>query len=220
MANDSNFNRRELVSRLLRSASLTGAVFVPGLLHATTRPLALTPQQAEGPFYPGQKPDGPSNDLYHGSTGRTAEGTPMALSGHVMDSTGAPLPGAMVEIWQCDNRAIYRHPRAARQGSEDPNFSGYGEVRAGVDGAYRFVTIVPVSYPGRPPHIHAKIKRDHRELLTTQLYVPNHPDNDADGLLSMVYSRNRDRLIMQMTEGRISSGERGQLAEFDFVVES
>lgn len=194
----------------------------PGLLNAATGRLTLTPAQAEGPFYPVRKPDAPGNDLYHGTAGGngTAEGVPMTLTGRVLDTAGAPMQGVTVEIWQCDNRAIYRHPNAARQGREDPNFPGYGEDQVSVDGTYRFVTIVPVSYPGRPPHIHAKLRRDNLVLLTTQLYVAGHPSNDSDGLLSMVFSRNRERLMMQMAEGWLRTGERGHLAEFDFVLET
>ena len=38
-------------------------------------------------------------------------------------------------------------------------------------GHFRFLTIVPVPYSGRPPHIHVKVKDDGEERLTTQLYL-------------------------------------------------
>jgi protocatechuate 3,4-dioxygenase beta subunit len=29
----------------------------------------------------------------------------------VLDTSGTPVPGAAIEIWQCDASGIYRHPR-------------------------------------------------------------------------------------------------------------
>jgi protocatechuate 3,4-dioxygenase beta subunit len=50
------------------------------------------------------------------------------------------------------------------------------------NGEYRFRTIRPSRYAGRTPHIHVKVKLAQRELLTTQLYVADDPDNERDGL--------------------------------------
>ena len=38
------------------------------------------------------------------------------------------------------------------------------------EGVAEFVTIVPGRYPGRTPHIHAKVHLDRRTVLTTQLF--------------------------------------------------
>ena len=39
-------------------------------------------------------------------------------------------------------------------------------------------------YPGRPaPHIHVKLKRGDRELLTTQINIAGHPGNAVDGVV-------------------------------------
>ena len=37
-------------------------------------------------------------------------------------------------------------------------------------------------YPGRTPHIHFKVRRGERELLTTQCYVKGEPGNERDGI--------------------------------------
>ena len=37
-------------------------------------------------------------------------------------------------------------------------------------------------YPGRTPHIHFKVKRQGKDLLTTQCYIKGHPGNKKDGL--------------------------------------
>jgi protocatechuate 3,4-dioxygenase beta subunit len=49
-------------------------------------------------------------------------------------------------------------------------------------GDYGFRTIKPVPYPGRSPHIHVKVTRGDRHLLTTQCYVKGDPGNQRDGI--------------------------------------
>jgi hypothetical protein len=52
----------------------------------------------------------------------------------------------------------------------------------GLDGAFRFRTIVPKLYYGRTRHYHIKVQAPGSRLLTTQLYFPNEPANLRDGL--------------------------------------
>ena len=43
----------------------------------------------------------------------------------------------------------------------------------------------PVPYPGRPgPHIHFKVKKGGRELITTQLLIRGHPGNASDNIFN------------------------------------
>ena len=64
---------------------------------------------------------------------------------------------------------------------QDKNFQGFGRFTTGSTGEYYFRTIKPVPYPGRPaPHIHVKVKKGGRELLTTQINIAGHPGNDVD----------------------------------------
>ena len=56
------------------------------------------------------------------------------------------------------------------------------QAQAGANGEYLFRTIKPVPYPGRTPHIHYKVKRGGKELLTTQLFIKGHPGNERDGI--------------------------------------
>ena len=44
-----------------------------------------------------------------------AVGQVIHVEGRVTDTRGQPKPGSVVEIWQCDARGVYRHPRAAGQ---------------------------------------------------------------------------------------------------------
>jgi protocatechuate 3,4-dioxygenase, beta subunit len=107
----------------------------------------------------------------------------------VLDARGRPLPGYLVEIWQCDAHGHYLAERGSswsdwlkKREAPDPGFQGYGRTLTDAGGGYRFRTIRPVSYPGRTPHIHFKVRRDGRELLTTQMYVAGEPGNERDGI--------------------------------------
>src|SRR5262249_2646072 len=144
--------------------------------------LARTPRMTEGPFYPPRLPLDTDNDLILINSSITpAVGEVTYLSGRVLSAAGVPIRNAVVEIWQCDARAIYlaQGPRAGRG---DVNFQGFGRFTTGSTGEYSFRTIKPVPYPGRTPHIHVKVKRGGRELLTTQLFINGHAGNRSDGI--------------------------------------
>jgi protocatechuate 3,4-dioxygenase beta subunit len=94
----------------------------------------------------------------------------------VLGLDGRPLPDAVVEIWQCDSRCRYLHP-GDRGGPRNGAFQGYGRIRTGADGAYRFRTIRPIAYPGRTPHIHFAVAAPGRKALITQMYVAGEPLN-------------------------------------------
>lgn len=139
-----------------------------------------TPAQTEGPFYPVQLPRDADADLLRNGSVDYRQGQPAWVDGVVTDLQGKPLAGAQVEIWQCDHAGRYHHPGDG--GRADPDFQGFGSLRVGGDGRYRFRTIRPVPYSGRTPHIHLKVKLSGRELLTTQLYVQGDPHNERDFL--------------------------------------
>lgn len=134
----------------------------------------LTAADSEGPYYPPQRPTSAGNNLRSVPGQPAAEGVALDLDGRVLDGNGQPQPGVLVEIWQTDARGNYIHPRAPLQAgsSRDPGFAGYGRSVTDAEGRWRFATVRPVGYFGRPPHIHVKLWRGPRELLTTQLYMP------------------------------------------------
>src|SRR5438045_2379558 len=113
------------------------------------------PQQAPGPFYPRSYPEDSDHGLVH-VKGRAepAKGTVIRVAGRILDRAGRPLAGARVEIWQCDQNGRYHHVQDGGGRTLDDNFQGFGRTVADADGRYNFVTIRPVPYPGRTPHIH------------------------------------------------------------------
>src|SRR5690606_34988194 len=156
-----------------------------------------TPSQTEGPFYPVTLPPDRDADLLVQGARRYTQGEPAWLEGTLTDTAGQPLRGAVVEIWQCDHAGRYHHPGDG--GCADADFQGFGRMQVGADGGYRFRTLKPVPYTGRPPHIHPKVRRDGRELLTTQVYVAGDPGNARDGLWRRLSVEERAALTVPFT---------------------
>src|SRR5438270_2401479 len=174
--------------RVLGGAAMLGiaAFYAPG---AFAEALTLTPAQTQGPFYPDKLPLDTDNDLLIVNDAITpAVGEVTHLSGRVLDSRGDPIRNAVVEIWQVDNFGSYVHTKGTNRqsGKRDGNFQGYGRFLTGSTGEYYFRTIKPVAYPGRTPHIHFKIKKGGKELLTTQCYVKGDPGNERDFILQSI----------------------------------
>ncbi len=149
--------------------------------------LTRTPKQTEGPFYPDKLPLDTDNDLLIINDSITPSiGEITHLSGRVLDTNGTPLRNAVVEIWQVDGKGAYLHTGTDNADKRDKNFQGFGRFTTASTGEYYFRTIKPVAYPGRTPHIHFKIKRNGKELLTTQCYIKGDPKNDRDGVLRSI----------------------------------
>ena len=178
---------------------------------------APTPPQTEGPFYPDRLPLDQDNDLTM-VTGHQfpAAGEITDLTGRITDLNGRPLRGVVIEIWQVDNNGHYLHT-ADPGADKDANFQGYGRFETGQDGAYRFRTIKPVPYPGRTPHIHVKLQRGGRDLLTTQMYVQGHPLNERDAILRGIRdAQQRASVLVPFLPSRERPAE--LTARFDIVL--
>ena len=145
--------------------------------------LARTPRLTESPFYPPKLPLDTDNDLLIVNDSITpAVGDVTHLAGRVLGVSGEPVLNAANEIWQCDNKGVYL-AQGSNGGRNDPNFQGFGRFITGSTGEYYFRTIKPVPYTGRTPHIHVKVKKGGKELLTTQLFINGHAQNKTDGVL-------------------------------------
>ena len=206
-------SRRQFLTRIGM-----GAVFftVPG---AFAEHLTQTPAQTEGPFYPDHLPLDTDNDLLVINEQITpAVGEVTYVSGRILDAKGDPIRNAVVEIWQCDNTGAYLHSRDTNKAKQDKNFQGFGRFVTGTSGEYLFRTIKPVPYPGRAPHIHYKIKRAGKELLTTQCYVKGHPGNEKDGIWKGMHDE-RQRNSVTVDFAPLKGAKAGELAaRFDVVL--
>lgn len=181
--------------------------------------LQQTPAQTEGPFYPDKLPLDTDNDLIVVNDGVTpAVGDITHLTGRVLDAKGDPIKNALVEIWQCDSNGSYIHTRSGNRDKYDTNFQGFGRFLTDSKGQYYFRTIKPVPYPGRTPHIHVKVKKGRKELLTTQCYIKGHPQNDRDGVLRGIRDEKAKASVIIPFEP-IKDSKIGELAaNFDMVL--
>ncbi len=120
--------------------------------------------------------------------GPRAIGQFIAVTGRVMDEDGAPLAGAVIEIWQANSAGKYVHELDRHQAPIDPNFTGLGRIVTGSEGEYKFLSIKPGAYPvmesdwwWRPPHIHFSIfGPSWMNRFVTQIFFPGEPLNEPD----------------------------------------
>lgn len=181
-----------------------------------------TPPLTEGPFYPDRMPLDQDNDLIQIDDDVTpAVGEITHLTGRVLTASGSPVRNATIEIWQCDANAVYLHTRDSEPKAEqqDKHFQGFGRFETSSRGEYRFRTIKPVPYPGRPaPHIHIKVKQGDRDLLTTQLLIRGHEGNPEDGVYAGVRDLvDRELLLADFTP--IPDSKIGEYAcSFDVIL--
>ena len=206
-------SRRETLRRLAAGTALFAA---PG---AFAEALTQTPKSTEGPFYPDHLPLDTDNDLLAiNETTTPAVGQVAYVTGRILDSKGSPLRNAVVEIWQCDNNGAYLHSGTGNKEKQDKNFQGFGRFITGATGEYLFRTIKPVTYPGRTPHIHYKVKLGGKELLTTQLYIKGHAGNEKDVIWKSIKDeKQRDNCTVDFAP--LPGAKAGELsAKFDLVL--
>ena len=125
-----------------------------------------TPPQMAGPFFTPQSPERSSLIEPNMKAKR------MRLMGQVVDTRCQPVPGALLDFWQCDEKGEY----------DNQGFRLRGHQFADRKGQFVLETVVPGAYPGRTPHLHVKVQRKGGQILTTQLYLPGHPGNAGDFL--------------------------------------
>jgi protocatechuate 3,4-dioxygenase beta subunit len=110
-------------------------------------------------------------------------GERIIVTGRVLDEDARPVPGTLVELWQCNAAGRYRHPVDQHDAPLDANFDGVGQVVSNASGEYRFLTIKPGAYPWRntynswrPAHIHFGVFGPaFATRLVTQMYFPGDP---------------------------------------------
>ena len=192
--------------------------------------LSGTPRTIEGPLY---VPGAPSSKGFARIDDGTDQGDTLIMHGTVRDGQGKPLPGAIVDVWQCNTKGGYSH--------FDPSQAPYNNrrrIEADARGAYKFRGIVPAGYgvpPGgaterllaavgrhgrRPAHIHFFISAAGFRHLTTQINIAGDPHLHDD----FAYAT-RDELIPTVTrrEDAAALKREGlsapfQEIEFDFIL--
>jgi protocatechuate 3,4-dioxygenase beta subunit len=176
---------------LAQSVTATSTpVLAPTPACADDDDLEVTVPQTEGPFY---TPDTPQRQslLEPGMTG-----TKLVVSGYVYDTACQPVPGALLDFWQCDDAGVY----------DNAGYRLRGHQFADDEGQFVLETIVPGLYTGRTRHIHVRAQAPNQPVLTTQLYFPDEPANATDGIFDPA-------LVMDMEDAAD-----GEVGFFTFVL--
>ena len=183
------------------------------------KPAGATESSVLGPFYREGAPvyDNGADLADDDDTG----GERVLVAGRVIDTDGAPIPDAELDIWQTAPNAVY-----AAQDPAGSSFNLCGRLTTGADGRYRFHTRKPVSYtiPGdgpvgamlkaagrhnwRPAHIHFKLSAAGYETLVTQLFTDDDPYLDSDAVFGV-----KDSLVIHY-----EAAEDGLRLDHDFVM--
>jgi protocatechuate 3,4-dioxygenase beta subunit len=125
---------------------------------------------------------------------KRAIGQLIHLRTRIVDEDGAPLEGALVEVWHCNAAGKYIHPNDDNDAPVDPNFYGAARLVAGEGGLIELRTIKPGAYPvpdsggwWRPPHVHFSVwGKVWLSRLVTQMFFPGEPLNEHDAILNAI----------------------------------
>lgn len=139
---------------LLTGAPQSWAQGAPGSAGCVVRPA-----QTEGPYFVDERLH--RKDLRADpSDGTVCPGTLLDLTlviSRLSDTSCAPIPGAQVDLWQCDHLGVYSDV-------QDPSFNTKGKrflrgyQLTDSQGRANFTTIYPGWYDGRTVHIHFKVR--------------------------------------------------------------
>src|ERR1700694_3341928 len=173
--------------------------------------LVPTPSQTVGPFFHLGLPANFDGTL----AGPDAKGQRVRLTCRIFDGDSAPVPDAMIELWQANAGGKYDHPDDLQNKALDPAFRGFGRMATSQDGSCIFETIRPgrVPAPGntlQAPHLTVSVfARGILKRLATRIYFSGDPANGEDPVLALVPAGRRDTLMAR------PDGERPGTWHFD-----
>ena len=131
-----------------------------------------------------------------------AKGEPMLVQGHILDTSGQPVSGARIDVWQANDEGFYD----VQQKGIQPDFNLRGVFATGPDGRYWFQGVKPKYYPipgdgpvgallqqlgrhpYRPAHLHYIISAPGFQRLTTHIFDPDDPYINSDAVFGVKQS--------------------------------
>jgi catechol 1,2-dioxygenase len=162
------------------------------LVDALANPLppAATESTVLGPFY---VPGAPLRE-YGANLAEVEAGTPAWVHGRILGTSGEPLAGAELDVWQNGDDRLY-----AVQDPDAPDEHLRGRFRARDDGTFAFLAVRPTPYtvpddgpvgqmlhasgrhPWRPAHIHVIARAEGHRTLATHIFdaASDYLDSDA-----------------------------------------
>ena len=177
---------------ILLSDTLGISMLVDAINHRM--PEGATETTVLGPFYV----DGPPELPLGADVSGGMAGEPLLVEGTVSSSDGAPLAGAIVDIWQADGDGYYD--------VQQPELEGMllrARFRTDEEGRFRFRSIMPAYYPiphdgpvgqmlaatkrhpNRPAHVHFMIAAPGHETLITHIFAADSPYLDSDAVFGV-----------------------------------
>lgn len=144
-----------------------------------------TPRTIEGPLYVAGAPR--SSGFARLDDG-TDDGETLIMKGRVLDPSGKPVPGAVVDVWHANTRGSYSYFDKTQS-----DFNLRRQIVTDAQGGYKFQSIMPSGYAvppngsterlleqlgrhgRRPAHIHFFVSAEGHRHLTTQVNIDGDP---------------------------------------------
>jgi protocatechuate 3,4-dioxygenase alpha subunit len=156
----------------------------------------LTPSQTVGPFFGIGLPYEKGNELVEPATAGAVR-----IEGQVIDGNGDPVPDALIEIWQPDQRGSFRTTASGKA-------TGFGRSRTDSEGVFSFTAVKPGATPApdgrrQAPHLNVTVfARGLLRHLVTRMYFPDEVQaNQDDPVLTQVEPERRQTLIAENAGG-------------------
>lgn len=155
--------------------------------HGLPKPLIATANDILGPFWRAGAPF-QADIVPKGATGQR-----LTIAGRVLDTSGRPIPGVIMDFWNADAAGKYDLDNPFQHLMPD-GYRYRGLVKSADDGTYSVETIVPGKYrvppqlPGfetfngllRPAHVHLMTSHNGTVPLITQIYFKDDKEIAAD----------------------------------------
>jgi hydroxyquinol 1,2-dioxygenase len=206
-----------------------GATTMKDLIN-NRKPPGMTEYTILGPFH---RADAPALPLSSNIAG-DIPGEPVIVQGRVLAPSGAPIPNAVLDVWQSDAEGFYDLQMPELDGT-----ALRGVFRTDSEGQFNFRTIKPTFYPipedgpvgkllrslgrhpYRPAHIHFIVSAKGYVPVTTELFADGDPYLDSDAVFGV-----RESLVVPFVR-HDSSDEAARLnvsapfyrVDYDFVLE-
>ena len=212
---------------ILLSDTLGVSMLVDAINHR--RNSTATESTVLGPFHVAGSPRLQMGD----SISRDGKGEPLYMSGKVLDESGSPIAGALLDVWQTSFDGFYDV-----QDDRQPEMNLRGQFITDGDGRYFFRSVKPASYPipsdgtvgtmlaalgrhpMRPAHVHFIVSAPGYQSVTTHVFVDGDPYLDSDAVFGV-----KESLIVPFVRHddpeaaeRLGLGNPFFTAEYDFVL--
>ena len=180
--------------------------------------LRTTPSQTVGPFFAysltAEQYGYDFNSIVNGNLGAdifeqldtqntsNTEGSPIFITGCILDGNGNTINDAIIELWQADPKGQYRLSPIRHK---NDGFTGFGRLGTGTNAAHTFTfsTLKPASIgENQAPHINVILMmRGSLRHLYTRLYFSDETAANAnDPLLNAVPKDRQNTLIAERKE--------------------